>query len=146
MLSSTPTSDGAMTMSLADVLRALGLDHAASTLDAATSKAITRNDSPTSLLYHLMREELRVQTEKRAQRALKRSAIFPTTTLDTYDFDYRKSIDREAVERAATLAFIKDGTNVVLSGPSGVGKTPPGERLRSAGLPARTPRPLRHGR
>jgi DNA replication protein DnaC len=112
-----------MTMSLADVLRALGLDHASSILDAATSKAITRNDSPTSLLDHLMREELRVQTERRAQRALKRSAIFPTTTLDTYDFEYPKSIDREAVERAASLAFIKDRTNVVLIGPSGVGKT-----------------------
>jgi DNA replication protein DnaC len=110
-------------MSLAEVLRALGLDHAASILDAATGKAITRNDSPTSLLDHLMREELRVQTEKRAQFALKRSAIFPVTALDTYDFDYPKSIDKEVVERAATLDFMKDRTNVVLIGPSGVGKT-----------------------
>jgi len=110
-------------MALADVLRALGLDYAASILDAATSKAITRNDSPTSLLDHLMREELRVQTEKRAQLALKRSAIFPVTTLDTYDFDYPKSIDKDVVERAATLDFMKDRTNVVLIGPSGVGKT-----------------------
>jgi len=121
--STTPTSDSAKTMSLAEVLRALGLDHAASILDAATGKAITRNDSPTSLLDHLMREELRVQTEKRAQLALKRSAIFPVTALDTYDFDYPKSIDKEVVERAATLDFMKDRTNVVLIGPSGVGKT-----------------------
>lgn len=122
-LSTTPTSDSAKTMSLAEVLRALGLDHAASILDAVTGKAITRNDSPTSLLDHLMREELRVQTEKRAQLALKRSAIFPVTALDTYDFDYPKSIDKEVVERAATLDFMKDRTNVVLIGPSGVGKT-----------------------
>jgi hypothetical protein len=65
------------------VLRALGLDQAASELDSATQKAITRNDSPTSLLDHLMREQLRVQLEGRARAALKRAAIFPLTTLDT---------------------------------------------------------------
>jgi DNA replication protein DnaC len=110
-------------MALTEVLRALTLDHAASILDAATSKAITRNDSPTSLLDHLMREELRVKTERRAQVALKRSAIFPVTTLDSYDFDYPKSIDRDIVERAASLDFVKDRTSVVFIGPSGVGKT-----------------------
>jgi DNA replication protein DnaC len=119
----TPASDSAKTLALSDVLRALRLDHAASILDAATSKAITRNDSPTSLLDHLMREEFRVQTERRAQLALKRSAIFPVTAMDTYDFAYPKSIDRDTVERAATLDFIKDRTNVVFIGPSGVGKT-----------------------
>jgi DNA replication protein DnaC len=105
------------------VLRSLGLDHAAAALDAATGKAIARNDSPTSLLDHLMREELRVQTERRAQIALRRAAIFPLSTLDTFDFDYPKSIDRDLVLRAAALDFIKDKTNCVLVGPSGVGKT-----------------------
>ncbi|MGH7339520.1 MAG: ATP-binding protein, partial [Candidatus Rokuibacteriota bacterium] len=111
------------TLSLGEVLRALGLDHAASLLDAATGKAIARNDSPTSLLDQLMREELRVQTERRAQLALKRSAIFPLTTLDSYDFDYPKSIDRDLVMRAAGLDFVADKTNCVFVGPSGVGKT-----------------------
>ena len=101
----------------------MGLHHAASILDAATQKAITRNDSPTSLLDHLMRDELRVQAELRAQLALKRSAIFPLTTIDAYDFDYPKQIDRDLVLRAAGLEFIADKTNCVFVGPSGVGKT-----------------------
>lgn len=105
------------------MLRALGLNHAASLLDVATGKAIARNDSPTSLLDHLMREELRVQTEHRALVALKRSAIFPLTTLDSYDFDYPKSIDRDLVLRAAGLEFVEEKTNCVFVGPSGVGKT-----------------------
>lgn len=119
----TQSTDSAKTLALAEVLKALGLEHAAAILDAATSKAITRNDSPTALLDHLMREEFRVQTERRAQLAIKRSAIFPITTLDTYDFSFPKSIDKEVVERAATLEFIKDRTNAVFIGPSGVGKT-----------------------
>jgi len=104
-------------------MRALGLDHAASELDAATQKAIARNDSPVALLDHLMREDLRVQSETRARASLKRSQIFPLTTLDTYDFDYPKSIDRDIVARAATLDFVRDKTNCVFVGPSGVGKT-----------------------
>jgi DNA replication protein DnaC len=110
-------------MSLAEVLRALGLDHAASELDAATEKAITRNDSPTALLDGLMREQLRARLEERAKIALRRSCIFPLTTLDSYDFDYPKSINRDLVHRAAALDFVREKTNCVFLGPSGVGKT-----------------------
>jgi len=118
-----PSHDLESTMSLAQVLDALGLDQAAALLDTATKKAITRNDSPTKLLDRLMREQLRVHVERRAQAALKRSRIFPLTALDTFDFDYPRSIDRELVMRAASLDFIEDKTNCVFVGPSGVGKT-----------------------
>jgi DNA replication protein DnaC len=111
------------TLSLQDVLRHLGLDHAAANLDVASGKAIARADAPTALLDHLMREELRVQTERKTQQALKRSALFPLTTLDSFDFDYPKIIDRDLVLRAASLDFIKERANVVFVGPSGVGKT-----------------------
>lgn len=105
------------------MLRALGLVHAAAQLDAATQKVIARNEGPTTLLDHLMREQLRVQIEDRARAALKRSGIFPLTTLDAYDFDYPKSIDRDLVLRAASLDFVREKTNCVFVGPSGVGKT-----------------------
>jgi len=111
------------TLSLVEVLRALGLDHAANELDEATKKAIARNDSPTGLVDFLMRDQLRVHVEVRARASLKRSAIFPLTTLDTYDFDYPESIDRALIERAFTLDFIEEKANCVLVGPSGVGKT-----------------------
>lgn len=117
-----PMSD-LQTLSLAEVLLALGLDHAAAQLDEATKKAIARNDSPTSLLDYLMRDQLRVQLEARARDRLKRSAIFPLTSRDTYDFNHPESIDRDLVERAFTLDFIKEKSNCVLVGPSGVGKT-----------------------
>jgi DNA replication protein DnaC len=75
------------------------------------------------LIDYLMREELRVQTERKTQMAIKRSAIFPLTTLDAFDFNFPKSIDKDLVLRAAGLDFIKERTNVVFVGPSGVGKT-----------------------
>ena len=111
------------TLGLPDVLRALGLTHAATELDVAAKKAIARSDKPLSLLDSLMREELRVRIEARARSALKKSLLFPVTTLDSYDFDFPKQIDRAAVTRAASLDFVRDKTNVVFVGPSGVGKT-----------------------
>lgn len=119
----SPIASDLASLSLEEVLRALGLDHAADLLGPATQKAIARNDSPTSLLDHLMREDLRVEVEERARAALKRSAIFPLTTLDAYEFNYPKSIDRDVVMRAAGLDFIREKTNCVFVGPSGVGKT-----------------------
>lgn len=120
---SLPTADALTTLSLEDVLRTLGLEHAAGELDTALQKAITRNDSPSSLIDFLLRDELRVQLESRARAALKRSQLCPLTALDAYDFDYPDRIDRDLVSRAATLDFIRERSNVVFLGPSGVGKT-----------------------
>jgi DNA replication protein DnaC len=123
---SQPTTNlptDAAALSLADVLRTLGLNHAASLLDDASKKAIARNEAPLTFLDSLMREQLRDHLEQRARTAVKRSALFPLTTLDSYDFAYPKSIDRDVVLRAATLDFIGDKTNCVFVGPSGVGKT-----------------------
>lgn len=44
-------------MSLQDALRALGLEHAAASLETAQQKAIARSASPLSLLDHLIRDE-----------------------------------------------------------------------------------------
>jgi DNA replication protein DnaC len=115
--------DAPTKLSLEEVLTELGLDYAASQLETATQKAISRNDSPTALLDRLMRDQLRAQMEYNAGAAIKRSNIFPLTTLDQYDFDYPDEIDKEAVMQAATLDFVENKTNCVLVGPSGVGKT-----------------------
>lgn len=121
--SQSPSHETLTTLSLEQVLRTLGLEHAAGELDTALEKAIARNDSPSALLDHLLRDELRVQLEFRARAALKRSQIFPLTGIDAYDFDYPERIDRDIVTRAATLEFIRERSNVVFLGPSGVGKT-----------------------
>lgn len=121
--SPSPISNDLAVLSLEEVLRALGLEHAADSLAPASQKAIARSEPPTALLDHLMREQLRVHAEERARVALKRSGIFPLTTLDSYDFNFPKSIDRDVVMRAATLDFIREKTNCVFVGPSGVGKT-----------------------
>jgi hypothetical protein len=46
-----------------------------------------------------MREELRVQTERKTQATLKRSALFPLTTLDGYDANVVAARARNALHR-----------------------------------------------
>jgi len=121
--SQTPTVNDLSTLSLPQVLEALGLGHAAEQLEELTQKAIARAAPPSWLLDSLMREQLRFVVERRAKLALGRSGIFPLTSFASYDFDYPTSIDRELCHRAATLEFLADKANIVFIGPSGVGKT-----------------------
>lgn len=119
---STMSADAA-TLSLEQVMRALSLGHAAGLLDESAQRAIARAETPVGLLATLMREQLRHQVESRARLALRRSSIFPLTSLSTCDFDDPKQIDHELCLRAVTLEFLKEKTKIVFVGPSGVGKT-----------------------
>ena len=70
-----------------------------------------------------MREDLCAVLEERARPAVRRSSIFPSTTMETYDFGYPKTIDRDLVTKAASLTFVEDKANVVFLVLSASGKT-----------------------
>jgi len=57
------------------------------------------------------------------------------TTLDRFDWNHPRSIDRKLYEHLhTTLDFIERGDNVLLRGPSGVGKTTLAQNLGLAAL------------
>jgi DNA replication protein DnaC len=70
---------------------------------------------------------LRAETETRRARArqmLARVAGFPAVkTLDGYDFEFATGAPRQQIMQLAGLGFVERAENVVLLGPSGVGKT-----------------------
>ncbi|ACY15455.1 IS21-like element helper ATPase IstB [Haliangium ochraceum] len=57
------------------------------------------------------------------ERRLRDARIGAFKPLADFDWSWPRSIDRQVIEELATLAFLKDGTNVILVGPNGVGKT-----------------------
>lgn len=70
---------------------------------------------------------LKVEAEARQQRSrqmLMRTASFPVLkSIDEYDFHFATGAPQKQIQALASLSFVERHENVVLLGPSGVGKT-----------------------
>lgn len=90
---------------------------------ALAQKAARDEMSYSDFLEALLGEEANGR-KARQQSTLTRLAGFPAIkTLDEFSFDFAKGIKRSQVEELAGLGFVERSENVVLVGPSGVGKT-----------------------
>lgn len=75
-------------------------------------------------LTHLAHLELIARQEKRIARRIKDSALPPGKTLDTFDFKDSQSTNAAQITSLANgLEWVKDAENLIIFGPSGVGKT-----------------------
>jgi DNA replication protein DnaC len=104
-------------------LEMLRLHKAASTLDEHLKRTHERELSPLQFLDGLLGEELTARQE-RSIIVRTKLAHFPSLkTLDSFDFDAQPTLDRRVVNELKSLAFVERAENVILCGPSGVGKT-----------------------
>jgi DNA replication protein DnaC len=71
----------------------------------------------------LLQAEYR-ERQERTRAMLTRTAGFPSIkTLEQYDFEFATGTPKPLLTELSTLAFVERAQNVVLLGPSGVGKT-----------------------
>lgn len=108
---------------LTDQLHALGLAATAGALDDLLARATEHRLDPRALLEDIVQRE----SADRARRSLERrrinSRIGHFKPISDFDWNWPKKIDRQLIERALSLEFLRDGRNLVLLGPNGVGKT-----------------------
>jgi DNA replication protein DnaC len=96
---------------------------------AADYPAMAQRAAETEATYpDFLESVLRAEAETRRARArgqmLARVAGFPAVkTLDGYDFEFATGAPRQQIQQLAGLGFVERTENVVLLGPSGVGKT-----------------------
>lgn len=106
-----------------DRLRSLGLRLPREALAALVAEAGKSGLSPLDLLTRLADDETRERAARNLARRTKLATLGSFTTLDRFDWNHPKSIDRATYELLLTLDFVRRGENVLLRGPSGIGKT-----------------------
>ncbi len=74
-------------------------------------------------LPELLELEERERRRRSLERRVQSARIGRFKPIDEFDWAWPRRIDREALEELLRLDFVKEGTNVVLIGPNGVGKT-----------------------
>lgn len=90
---------------------------------ATAQAAAARDASFSDFLEDTLKGE-RETRRARAREMFARTAGFPAIkTLDGYDFGFATGAPRQQITELASLAFVERAENVVMLGPSGVGKT-----------------------
>lgn len=108
---------------LASQLQALGLMATATALDDLLARATEHRLAPRALIEDIVRGEIADRSRRSLERRRMRSRLGAFKTIADFDWNWPKKIDRPLIERALSLEFLREGRNLVLLGPNGVGKT-----------------------
>ncbi len=104
-------------------LRLLKLSGMLLTLDLRAAQAAERQLSATEFLALLLDDELERRAQQHLVHSLALSGCDSLKTISTFDFLAAPGINRTLIQDLATCAFIPRHENILLCGPSGVGKS-----------------------
>jgi DNA replication protein DnaC len=104
-------------------LEYIGLRTISQTLDDFIARATTGRWSPHILMERLADIEAEDRSRRSLERRLRISGIKKFKPMADFDWNWPKKIDRDVIERALTLDFIKEARNLILIGQNGLGKS-----------------------
>ena len=108
---------------IGDLCGRLGLGTMATHLPHVADEAARENLSFQEFFERLLQTEYR-ERQERSRALLTRTAGFPSIkTLEQYDFEFATGAPKPLVTELSNLSFVERAQNVVLLGPSGIGKT-----------------------
>jgi len=112
-----------MTHPLLPKLRQLKLGGMVQTLDVRASQAIERQLAPVEFLALLLDDELERRSQQRLARHMAQSGCDTHKTLAHFDFAATPGVNRSYIMDLAACTFIGRHENLLLCGPTGVGKS-----------------------
>lgn len=115
-------------------LKQIGFRAGRDALEAFFTHAHKSRLGPTQALEELVALERRAREATNLARRTRAAYLGKFKPLDRFDWAHPRKIDRALVERLAGLDFVTRGDNVLLRGPSGVGKTMLAKNLGHAAL------------
>lgn len=113
----TPNND------LPSSLERIGLKSMAHSFDDFIARASRGRWSPRMILAELYNLENRERSRLSLEHRLRFSGIGAFKPMADYDWNWPRNIDRDIIENALSLDFIREGRNLILLGGNGLGKT-----------------------
>jgi DNA replication protein DnaC len=108
---------------IAQLCESLKLPAIGAEWSACAQKAARDETSFADFLEAVLGAERAARTERVRQTLLKLATLPAVKTLESYDFSFASGAPRAQIQELASLSFIERAENIVLLGPSGVGKT-----------------------
>jgi len=112
-----------LTHQLAPMLRTLRLSGLLESLDVRNRQAIEQKLSFVEFLVLVVQDEVERRSQNKLRLRLRRANFDPTKTLEGYDFAFNPTINKQQVFDLATCLFVERNENVLIYGPTGVGKS-----------------------
>ena len=84
---------------------------------------LAQEGSYADFIEKLLAEELKAKTQRTKATLLKFAGLPNIKTLEEYDFNFASGVPKAQLTELSGLSFIERHENVVMLGPSGVGKT-----------------------
>ena len=112
-----------MTHQLIPFLKRLRLSGILETLDVRNQQAIAGQWTYVEFLARLLEDEVERRSQKQLALRIRRAAINTTKTLEGFDFRFNPNINQQQVLDLATCAYVRQKRNLLICGPTGVGKT-----------------------
>jgi DNA replication protein DnaC len=115
-----------MTMSILEMkktLKQLRLSGVLATLDTRLLEAQTSNLSALDVISDLLQDELDRRHTRLLDKCLQRSGLPERATLAEFDWTYNPQIPKRTCFELNTLKFIAEGSNAILVGKAGTGKS-----------------------
>jgi DNA replication protein DnaC len=104
-------------------LKQLRLSGVLETLEGRQRQAIEAKWSYVDFLSRLLEDEIERRAQKQLSLRVRRSSVNTTKTLEGFDFAFNLSINRQQILALASGDYLRQKRNVLICGPSGVGKS-----------------------
>jgi DNA replication protein DnaC len=112
------------TVELDGALRKLRLSGMANVLETRLRQAQTEKMAPIDILSALVQDELLRRQDRLFERRTKHARFRdPDRTLDSFDFDFNRKMNRALLYELATARFVAQREDALFLGPPGTGKS-----------------------
>lgn len=114
---------------LVPVLKKLRLSGVLQSADLRLKQATDDELSHSEFLYRVLCDEVERRDAKQLDMRLRRACFEATKSIEDFDFSFNAQIPKAKILELATCAFVDRKENVLIVGPTGVGKSHLGQAL-----------------